>query len=70
MQEMEKWAELHDELTAKVNTTRPEKGDIWCKYCEHYVNERDLKIWTGDDSIHHLCPGCDDDLLPVERMEE
>jgi hypothetical protein len=43
---------------------------IWCDRCQCFVSEKDLKRWTGDDALHHLCPGCDADLLPIEKLEE
>lgn len=42
---------------------------IWCGMCQAWVAREDLRRWTGDDSLHHLCPGCDSDLLPIEDME-
>lgn len=46
------------------------ENEIWCGMCQGWVARVDLIIWTGDDSLHHLCPGCDSDLLPVEGMDE
>lgn len=43
---------------------------VWCEVCECWVDRADLKIWTGDDRKHYLCPGCDSDLLPVDDIDE
>ncbi len=48
----------------------PEQDDwLWCGRCTCWVAKKDLKIWSGDDMRHHLCPGCDADLLEPEIME-
>jgi hypothetical protein len=44
-------------------------GVVWCGYCECWINTSELKRWTGDDRLHWLCPGCDDDLVPVDGLE-
>jgi hypothetical protein len=43
---------------------------IYCRNCEAWVERKDLVRWTGDDALHYLCNGCDDDLLPVQKMED
>lgn len=50
-------------------TDTPPDMVIWCRPCQAYYTKADLKRWTGDDALHYLCPGCDSDLLPVERLE-
>ena len=42
---------------------------IYCFVCQDWIARKELKRWTGDDALHYLCPGCDSDLLPVERLE-
>lgn len=37
---------------------------IWCDVCQDYIARSELRLWTGDDRYHRLCPGCGDDLLP------
>jgi hypothetical protein len=44
-------------------------GVVWCGCCDCWVKISELKRWTGDDRLHYLCPGCDDDLLPIERLD-
>lgn len=65
---MNTWADLHGE-DGSFTPFRPSKTAKWCMLCECWVEIADMKRWTGDDSIHHLCPGCDSDLLPTEEME-
>lgn len=43
---------------------------IYCIVCDAWVLKSGLKRWTGDDALHWLCPGCDSDLLPVERLPD
>jgi hypothetical protein len=43
--------------------------DIYCRVCEDWIKRSELKRWTGDDAVHHLCPGCDSDLLLVKSAE-
>lgn len=49
--------------------TNKSDDPIWCRVCECWQERSGLKRWTGDDRLHFLCPGCDDDLLPVERLD-
>ncbi len=68
--DMNEWADLHGEWDAEKEP-RHGKGAVWCQLCECWVEREDMKEWSADGSvIHFLCPGCDDDLLPVERVEE
>jgi len=46
-----------------------ERKIIWCVRCQCFVKREDLKLWTGDDMRHRLCPGCDSDLVEPEIME-
>lgn len=46
-----------------------ERKIIWCFRCQCFVKREDLKIWTGDDMLHRLCPGCDADLVEPEIQE-
>jgi hypothetical protein len=70
---MDTWADLHGEPeTGHVDILdycRKPKNSIWCDNCQAWVERTDLKRWTGDDSLHWLCPGCDADLLEPENME-
>ncbi len=50
------------------NKARDKK--IWCVVCQDYIARSELKLWSGDDAYHHLCPGCDNDLLPVQTEAE
>ena len=43
---------------------------IYCPLCDAYYAEHELILWTGDDRLHHLCPGCDSDLLPSTSSPE
>lgn len=49
---------------------KEEEEKVYCIVCDAWVLKSGLKRWTGDDALHRLCPGCDSDLLPVERLEE
>ena len=43
---------------------------IWCVYCQFHVPVASLKKWQADETIHWLCDGCDDELLPAEKTED
>lgn len=64
-----------EEYTLSVISDPPIKNyfagenEIWCDMCQCFVQRSELKRWTGDDALHHLCPGCDSDLLPIESIE-
>jgi hypothetical protein len=36
---------------------------IYCRNCSRFHKKEELRILSGDDSIHFFCPGCDEDLL-------
>lgn len=63
------WICDNPQCTNSHNYKGGDKDFIWCRLCETWVNRNELKRWTGDDALHWLCPGCDDDLLPVESLE-
>lgn len=64
-------SDYHDEPTyEEVQEENQRNGIVWCDNCCEWVSIRTLKRWTGDDRLHWLCPGCDDDLLPVERLPQ
>lgn len=56
--------------TRRWKMEKSEKHEkIWCEVCEDWIKRAELVRWTGDDALHWLCPGCDSDLLPVEKLE-
>jgi hypothetical protein len=59
-----------DMFAVSARKEKDEDKKVWCVRCMTLVSVDELKIWTGDDALHHLCPGCDSDLLPVEKMPE
>lgn len=36
---------------------------LYCGVCQDLIEKAKVWIWTEDDSIHFLCPGCNNDLL-------
>lgn len=42
---------------------------IFCGVCVDDIPVSELRVWTGDDAKHYLCPGCGCDLLPIEYPE-
>lgn len=49
------------------------KGDdpsfVWCQICEDWINKSEFVRWTGDDALHHLCPGCDSDMTAPQPLD-
>jgi len=44
---------------------------IFCVVCDTSVSRDDLIEWSGDDLLHFLCPGCNNDLLePIDPEKE
>lgn len=62
------WADLHGE-DYDPRRQQKEKDNVWCRVCCDWIPNTDLKIWTGDDAKHYLCPDCDSDLREPEAME-
>jgi hypothetical protein len=59
-----------EEAQRRREIAEKEKHAVYCRMCMCWVEKSDLKRWTGDDALHYLCPGCDSDLVPVQKLEE
>lgn len=41
----------------------------WCQICQCEYKLKELKRWTGGDSLKLLCPDCDDVLVSPDCCE-
>jgi hypothetical protein len=62
------WSDLHGETYEQKREAKMKEA-IYCVVCCDWIPKDQLKIWTGDDMLHHLCPDCDSDLMESEIME-
>lgn len=46
------------------------EATIFCGVCVDDIPVSELRVWTGDDAKHFLCPSCGCDLLPIEYPEQ
>ena len=68
------WAELHGEedligtasdwLAEAARQRELNKGRVFCRVCEDFIQRSEMKRWTKDDDwTDLLCPGCDSVLV-------